>query len=262
MAAHSDESGGGSGSIDGTGAATRIALWLDVDTVTSSANATKNSNEQFHFGAGLVDGGISGESTFIVGRNTESTYSIHEVYNDQASRWAEFRAYNSNSGVQASLKANGGTMGGAFGGNADDNTVMLIHVGRMKVGSSGAYATEFYTNNTKRFEVSNDGRLLSSCRLQDAKGANIASASTLTFGFDGNSFGITGTTTVNHFTTTSWQAGSRVTLIAAAAFQLTHNAGAPPANTAPLLNSTGANITTVANRAYSYVWDGTNWIQD
>lgn len=257
MSIHAGAQGGvavGSGDT-----ATRIAVFSASGQVSGFADLTRNANGQVHVGTGTVDGGISGESTLVVGRNIESTYSIIEAYNDQAVRWAEFRAYNANSGVQLSAKALGGTSGTSVGGSTDDNCAHIIHVGRLKVASTGAYAQEFITNNTKRFEVSNDGRLIATARLQGAKGADIASATTLTFGFDGNAFAITGTTTINHITTTGWQAGSVIRLLFGTSLTVTHNAGAPPANTAPILLSGAANLSATANDSLTLVYDGTSW---
>lgn len=50
-------------------------------------------------------------------------------------------------------------------------------------------------------------------RNQDQQGADIASANDLTLGADGNSFEITGATTINAITTTNWQNGAVVTLL-------------------------------------------------
>ena len=61
--------------------------------------------------------------------------------------------------------------------------------------------------------------------FKQIKGGDIASADAITLGTDGNTFDITGTTTVNHFNTTNWAVGSVVVLHFDGALTLTHNAG-------------------------------------
>lgn len=99
-------------------------------------------------------------------------------------------------------------------------------------------------------------------RLSTGRGSTVASAGTLTLGTGGNVFTVTGTTTINYITTTGWPAGSRITLVTSAAAVFAHNTGTVPTSTAALQNNSGANITSAANKAVSYVFDGTNWIQD
>lgn len=53
-----------------------------------------------------------------------------------------------------------------------------------------------------------------SYRVNQKQGTDVASASTIALGNDGNTFEITGTTAVNLITSTGWQNGSKVTLIA------------------------------------------------
>jgi hypothetical protein len=91
-------------------------------------------------------------------------------------------------------------------------------------------------------------------RWQSAKGASIASATTITLGNDGNVFPVTGTTAITGITTTSWQAGSIVTLVTASAVNLGHLTTAGGIRT-----KTGAAVTTVAGNAYMLVYDGTTW---
>ena len=80
---------------------------------------------------------------------------------------------------------------------------------------------------------------MSSKAIQEAKGADIASASTTTiWALDGNSMHITGTTTITSFGTAA-QAGLTRNVIFDGALTLTHNATS-------LILPTGANITTAA----------------
>lgn len=110
--------------------------------------------------------------------------------------------------------------------------------------------------------MSGDGAMTMTGRLQQDKGANVASASTLTLGRDGNVFTITGTNNISYITTTGWQAGSVVKLIFADALSVVNNGGAPPANTAPILVQGGANFATAANSMVTLTYTGTAWLAE
>lgn len=97
-----------------------------------------------------------------------------------------------------------------------------------------------------------------SSRLEEGKGADVASANDLTLGGDGNAFGITGTTTINAITSTNWQSGSIVTLIFAGATTVKHNT-AGGAGTAKIFLAASTDLTTAANTILGLVYDGTQW---
>lgn len=88
--------------------------------------------------------------------------------------------------------------------------------------------------------------------LNEAKGSDIASASTTDIGAaTGNFVHVTGTTTITALGTV--QAGARRTVRFAGALTLTHNATS-------LILPTGANITTAANDVATFVSEGSgNW---
>jgi hypothetical protein len=93
-------------------------------------------------------------------------------------------------------------------------------------------------------------------RLQHRTDSTVASATTITLGTQGNVFPISGSTPVTGITTTSWQSGSRVTLIpASASITLGHNTSAGGIKT-----KTGAAVTPVAGMPYDLIYDGTNWL--
>lgn len=85
----------------------------------------------------------------------------------------------------------------------------------------------------------------------------VASGTTITL--QSNAAVFTGTTTINHITTTNWIAGSSVTLLFETSLTVTHNAGSPPANTAPILLAGAANFSATANDSLTLMWNGTNW---
>lgn len=95
-------------------------------------------------------------------------------------------------------------------------------------------------------------------RLMTNKGADVASGSTITLG-SGNYFDITGTTTINHITTTGWNNGTVIILQFDASVTVTHNAATPPANTAAILLSGAANFSATANDTLMLVYDSATW---
>jgi len=90
---------------------------------------------------------------------------------------------------------------------------------------------------------------MSSKTFQFAKGADVASASSIALGTDGNFFDITGTTTIQ--TITAKQAGCIVALHFDGALTLTDDTGN--------LELNGANVTISAEDNVILVCDGTNW---
>jgi len=96
--------------------------------------------------------------------------------------------------------------------------------------------------------------------FKQIKGGDIASADAITLGTDGNTFDITGTTTVNHFNTTNWAVGSVVVLHFDGALTLTHNAGSLSGAQANILLSGDSNHTTTAGDILTFVLhDSTTW---
>lgn len=81
-------------------------------------------------------------------------------------------------------------------------------------------------------------------QIREAKGANVASASSLALGDDGNYFTVTGTTTITSISTKA--VGTRVTLRFSGILTLTHHA-------TDLILPGGANITTAAGDAAQFV---------
>lgn len=129
------------------------------------------------------------------------------------------------------------------------------------VGTQGADPIVFGAGDVEAFRASAQAHLTMTRRLQTKAGANVASGTTITLGGDGNAFPITGTTAINHITTTDWQSGSLVTLFFSTAVTITHNAGAPPGGTAAILLAGAANFSATANDTLTLRYDGTNWRQ-
>lgn len=128
--------------------------------------------------------------------------------------------------------------------------------GQMQIITGGVTGMTMQTNT-----MTSNVRHVFAARAQISKGVSVASATTVTLGADGNVFPISGTTTIQGIVTTTWQAGSEITLMFAGILTLTHNSGAPGASAVALKLTTGANITTAANSIAVFVFDGTFWVQ-
>lgn len=164
-----------------------------------------------------------------------------------------------------SVKSFGGSAGGTQLGASRNNSVTVIGTptssGVFMVGTDVAKAMLLGTSDIEQARFTPAvGLQMTAARFELAKGADVASAGTLTLGAAGNVFGITGTTAIDFLTTTNWQAGSIVWLRFAAAATVNHNTGSPPGSTAPILLSGAANITFAANTVLGLIYDGTNWI--
>ena len=87
--------------------------------------------------------------------------------------------------------------------------------------------------------------------IEAGKGADIASATALTLGTDGNLFHVTGTTTITSISTKT--AGTRITLVFDGALLLTHNA-------TTLILPNAVDLTTVAGDVLEFRSEGSgNW---
>jgi hypothetical protein len=93
-------------------------------------------------------------------------------------------------------------------------------------------------------------------RLCGSKGSDVASATTITLGDEGNYFDITGTTAIVYITTTNWTAGSIITLQFDDAVALTISGGAPAATSAAIL--AGA-FTTATGDTLTLIYTGAVW---
>lgn len=94
-------------------------------------------------------------------------------------------------------------------------------------------------------------------RLNLTRGADVASGGTVTFGNDGTLFQLTGTTAVNFITTTDWQDGSPIYMIAKGAITLNHNTGGAPGSTAAMKIAGAANMALASGDMVVMWYDGT-----
>lgn len=98
-------------------------------------------------------------------------------------------------------------------------------------------------NGTTVFRVLDGGYVELSSRILKFQGTDIASASTITLG-SGNSFELTGTTAVDLISSTGWQEGSEITLIANESVTINHGTATSGSNiTIKLAGSANFNMT-------------------
>ncbi len=96
--------------------------------------------------------------------------------------------------------------------------------------------------------------------FKQIKGSDVASADAVTLGFGGNTFDITGTTTINHINSTNWVVGSVMILHFDGVVTLTNNAGGLTGAECNILLSGDANYTTTAGDILTFVLhDSTSW---
>mgnify|MGYP003645583386 CR=1 FL=1 len=106
----------------------------------------------------------------------------------------------------------------------------------------------------------NLGDHLATRSFKTIKGSDIASATNITIGTSGNTFDVTGTTTIEHFDNANWAVGSVVSLHFDGAVVLTNNAGGLTGAQANILLSGDANFTTATGDILTFLLhDSTNW---
>ena len=106
----------------------------------------------------------------------------------------------------------------------------------------------------------NLGDHLATRSFKTIKGTDIASATSITIGTSGNTFDVTGTTTIQHFDNANWVVGSVISLHFDGAVTLTNNAGGLSGNQANILLSGDTNFTTATGDILTFLLhDSTNW---
>ena len=106
----------------------------------------------------------------------------------------------------------------------------------------------------------NLGDHLATRSFKTIKGTDIASATNITIGTSGNTFDVTGTTTIQHFDNANWVVGSVISLHFDGAVTLTNNTGGLSGNQANILLSGDVNYTTSAGDIITFLLhDSTSW---
>lgn len=152
---------------------------------------------------------------------TTSAFTITLPASPSAGHWVQVLAAS----TWATNNLTIGRGGSTIRGNGSD-LVLSDDIGAMYVFYYDGSTWQYSTTSTSLTGI-----------LKEAKGADIASATALTLGSDGNFFDVTGTTAITSINTVG--VGTRVTLQFDAALTLTHHA-------TDLILPGGANITTAA----------------
>ena len=199
---------------------------------------------------------------------------------DRAPKTGSNLLFNSNTGILTATEFAGALTGDASGSsatagiateitavanNSTDETVYPTFVD----GATGTQGLETDTGlnyNPSTGLLSSVGLTLSgdltgtdvalSGRLKTDKGADVASATAMTLGADGNAFDITGTTTIVTIPSTNWAAGNLIHLQFDGILVVTHSSA-----TDSILLGDQANMTTAAGDVLSLFFNGTNWVE-
>ena len=147
-------------------------------------------------------------------------------------------AYNAGTGV---LTATGfaGPITGNVTGNASGTALTVTQAAQTSITSTGTLT----------------GLTLSG-RLKTDKGADVASGTATTLGTDGNTFDITGTTTIVTIPSTNWAVGNVIHLHFDGVLIVTHSSA-----TDSILLGNQTNMTTAAGDVLSLFFNGTNWVE-
>ena len=158
-------------------------------------------------------------------------------------------AYNAGTGV---LTATGfaGALTGNVTGNASGTALTVTQAAQSAITSTGTL-----TGLTLSGALTGTDVVLSG-RLKTDKGADVASATATTLGADGNTFDITGTTTIVTIPSTNWAVGNIVHLQFDGVLTVTHSSA-----TDSILLGNQANMTTAAGDVLSLFFNGTNWVE-
>lgn len=181
----------------------------------------------------------NGNQALVAGDIFGANHELALRYHLAGTRWELLNPAQNTDSITAGgaagvlIRNSAGTTVGTFGASASTNTTLA---GSLSVGTTlGVTGVSTFSN-----------------AIETAKGADLASASTVNLGAaTGNFVHITGTTTITSFGTDT--AGVWRFLRFAGALTLTHNATS-------LILPTGANITTAANDTAVFVSEGSgNW---
>jgi hypothetical protein len=242
---------------------------------TYTDNLTVSSAGLVTAGSGVVsNGAIYTHSTaassnfYVTGNQTGANSVSNSFFGGSAGGMVRTLFYGNNTTTISSTGNNGANV--VFGSapittSASGTNAIIANVAVRPLGTitnAGATVTNTVshyiegsttggTNNYSQWVDAGTSRF--DGRVCLGKGANVASATTMTLGSDGNVFHITGTTAITAITTTNWQAGSEITLIFDSTASITAGAN--------MILAGAANFNGTANDVIKLVWDGTSWFE-
>lgn len=139
----------------------------------------------------------------------------------------------------------------------DANAIGISQYDATTLGVSDGSTTFWYGAGLQNWIAKN---ITSTGRLLQSKGADVSSAGDLTLGTDGNTFHITGTTTINAITTSGWRSGTEINLIFDASVTVKNNT-AGGGGTAVMKLAGGADFSATSNDVLTLLWDGTSFFE-
>ncbi len=95
-------------------------------------------------------------------------------------------------------------------------------------------------------------------RTHGDKGDDVASGGTITL-TEGTLFDITGTTSIDYITTTTWKKGSIIHLQFDSGITINHNTGSVPANTEAIFLDSSVNAVLTAGSTLTLIFDDVFW---
>lgn len=131
------------------------------------------------------------------------------------------------------------------GAGAATTTAVTLYISGPPSGGTNNYSL-YIDDGPSRFDD----------RILGFQGSDVASGTTITLS-KGNYFDVTGTTTINHISTSGWTVGSFVVLQFDASVTVTHDGASPPAGTVPIKLAAAGNFGATANDTLMLVYDGT-----
>jgi hypothetical protein len=190
---------------------------------------------------GYGGGGSTTPTDITVADTTDTSCSVglfESPTGDLAPKSDAGLTYNAGTGV---LTATGfaGPITGNVTGNASGTALTVTQAAQTAITSTGTLT----------------GLTLSG-RLKTDKGADVASGTATTLGADGNTFDITGTTTIVTIPSTNWAVGNIVHLQFDGVLTVTHSSA-----TDSILLGDQSNMTTAAGDVLSLFFNGTNWVE-
>ena len=250
-------------SINGAAYATAMIVTNDgiITTDGSTLNTisiTATGNVVLNNGGNVAAGGqYTGNGT-----STTYTYRTTDAGSDQSMKFVT--SGSTTAGTQSMLIGNsvypGFILSAANGTRQIARAWMqltnLVNTAGSETGDLVFYTKASASAGAERMRIDSAGKVTFTARAQFSKGSDVASAGDLTLGNGGNTFHITGTTTINAITTTRWQAGSEIILIFDGSVTV-KDATSGGANTAQIYLSGSTDLSAVANMVLKLIYDGT-----